>query len=349
MRRLYIFVSIGTIGLFLIIYFGVNRPWWLGLAGLALPAVIGFHVLCFLLFMVSDRRSLMWSFLVLLSSLLFWSRTFQSQKESFSTEASSRANSLRVLSYNVGNSHRTNEQTQSYCQWLGAVNADVMVLPEYSNYMVDKKATLPCIRKSGYIFHHTLNHSRYGDLKNTARLTVFSKYPIVFAKDTLFQFLNGVIRADIVKQGDTVSVFGVHLYSMSLELDKLAKEKQQEKLEKGGIRILQKIKRGFVNRSREVDLLMDWIGQSPYPKIVAGDFNETPYSYSYSTLRHQFANAFEEKGRGFGFTFNGIPHFIRIDHQFYQKDKMELLDFQTFRKVTFSDHFPLLGTYQLKK
>jgi endonuclease/exonuclease/phosphatase (EEP) superfamily protein YafD len=80
---------------------------------------------------------------------------------------------------------------------------------------------------------------------------------------------------------------------------------------------------------------------------VCGDFNETPYGYAYGQVRHRLSNAFEEAGSGFGFSYRNAPRYIRIDNQFYDKKKLKVLDFQTRRDVSYSDHYPIVGRYKL--
>jgi endonuclease/exonuclease/phosphatase (EEP) superfamily protein YafD len=81
--------------------------------------------------------------------------------------------------------------------------------------------------------------------------------------------------------------------------------------------------------------------------ICAGDFNEIPYSYSYRRLKKGLRNSFEEAGAGFGFTYNGNTLVtLRIDNQFYS-DRVDCVELETLNTVSYSDHFPLLGTYVL--
>jgi endonuclease/exonuclease/phosphatase (EEP) superfamily protein YafD len=108
------------------------------------------------------------------------------------------------------------------------------------------------------------------------------------------------------------------------------------------------MKNGFKRRAEEFTVLQDWIKTSPYPVLVCGDFNEVPYSYIYGELRKSLKNSFEEKGQGFGFSFNHLPYFIRIDHQFYNDKRLSVHDFTTYSKIKYSDHYPIMGTYSFK-
>ncbi|WP_025763530.1 endonuclease/exonuclease/phosphatase family protein [Dyadobacter tibetensis] len=344
MRRLYSFVSFFTIILTFLIYLGYIQGWVLGVLGLGYPVLLLFHLFCLGLILIFSPRNLLWPLLVFGSFLLLLPRTYRLDAAPKNAEAEDKK-VISVLSYNVGNYTKSGQEVSDYLQWLLGQEADVLLLPEYSNWT--HRRTLDNIRKT-YPYYHTLQHRKHKALKNTVRLTVFSKYPIVAARDTLFQVLNGIVQADIAIGKDTLSIFGTHLFSMSLQIDKLVKEKDKEELEKGGVLVMRKLKNGFLHRKGEVDLLEEWIKEAKHPVIVGGDFNETPYSYSYNRMRKRLSNAFEEGGSGFGFTYNSLPYFIRIDQQFYDANKLELVKFETHRDIFFSDHFPLTGVYRLK-
>ena len=112
--------------------------------------------------------------------------------------------------------------------------------------------------------------------------------------------------------------------------------------------ILSALRTGFTDRRIQIEIVEGYVAQSPYPVIVTGDFNDTPYSIVYERLRRRLRNAFEDAGRGFGFTLNRAPRYIRIDNQFYDP-RLTVFSFQTLRDVPFSDHYPILGRYGIKQ
>tara|TARA_R110002124_G_scaffold206474_1_gene372997 strand:+ start:134 stop:1183 length:1050 start_codon:yes stop_codon:yes gene_type:complete len=345
MRSIYLLFSFSTILIIVLIYFGLNGHWILGILGLSLPILIAVHIFIFLGFLLFNPKEIFTPLVVLLFCSIFYNRTFQFRNKDTSSNAPNKE--FKLLSYNVGNTHRNNESAESYRDWLGATGADVMVLPEFSSLNTGKFIFKEYLATKGYKYMHTLVKDEERGKNYITGLTIFSRHPIVFVKDSLFQELNGIVRADIKMGHDTVSVFAVHLYSMRLRLDNLIHQRHPDLIEAASMETLQKIKSGFVHRKKEVDLLLDWVSETPYPAVIGGDFNETPYSYSYSNLDGRFKNAFEEKGSGFGFTFAGLPKFIRIDHQFFDPQQIEVLHFKTMNTVKHSDHFPILGTYKL--
>ena len=95
-------------------------------------------------------------------------------------------------------------------------------------------------------------------------------------------------------------------------------------------------------------LLIDHIELSPYKVLLCGDLNDLPYGNTYMRLSKLLVNAFEMKGRGFGFTYNGKIPFLRIDNQFVDKS-IAVNQFAVFRNVKYSDHFPIWANYTLNK
>jgi endonuclease/exonuclease/phosphatase (EEP) superfamily protein YafD len=98
----------------------------------------------------------------------------------------------------------------------------------------------------------------------------------------------------------------------------------------------------------ELDLIINSLKVCPYPYILTGDFNEIIYGNNYYKLRKMATNSFEEAGSGFGFTFNSILFFIRIDHQFYS-DQLDAVNLRVIKDVKSSDHYPLKGWYNFSK
>jgi endonuclease/exonuclease/phosphatase (EEP) superfamily protein YafD len=109
-----------------------------------------------------------------------------------------------------------------------------------------------------------------------------------------------------------------------------------------------RLKEGFNARDEQVAEVESYVAGSKYPVILCGDFNEIPFSYTYGKLSLTFANAFEEVGQGLGFTLNRYPYCVRIDQQFFSSD-WQVQSCQIIPTITFSDHFPLMAQYILKK
>lgn len=185
--------------------------------------------------------------------------------------------------------------------------------------------------------------------KNYFGIAIFSKFPIVRAAEIPFpKSKNRGQFADILIRKDTIRIYNVHLQSMSIDEEKMFGNETYEELKKTYNSVFSRMRRGFYQRAVQTDLLIRHISQSPYPVILVGDFNDTPYSYTYTSFKNILQNAFEKAGTGFDFSYNGKMFFLRIDNQFFSK-KIKIHYFETDRKFTYSDHFPIRAVYEINK
>ncbi|WP_332368075.1 endonuclease/exonuclease/phosphatase family protein [Spirosoma telluris] len=163
--------------------------------------------------------------------------------------------------------------------------------------------------------------------------------------------INGFLCADIAYGADTIRVVNVHLWSMGVRTNQATDALKAGNLGKFASELIDtftKLKEGFANRNEQLMEVESYVAGSRYPVIICGDFNETPMGYSYGKLSQNFRNAFEEAGQGLGFTLNRHPYCARIDQQFVSAD-WHIKACQTLSNISFSDHFPVLAQYVLKK
>lgn len=163
---------------------------------------------------------------------------------------------------------------------------------------------------------------------------IYSKYPIVHTESLDFENSgNNVIYADIVVGADTLRVYNVHFQSLrvSSKLNTLTQEDSK--------RLLGRIGEAFKKQEAQVLEFLESEKKSPYPVIVAGDFNNSSTSYMYRKVKGIKQDAYEKVGAGTGrtFTLDFIP--LRID--FILADpKFEILQFKNY-DIELSDHYPI--------
>ena len=177
-------------------------------------------------------------------------------------------------------------------------------------------------------------------------LAIFSRYPIINQGTILFnpKTKNNCIYIDIKILDDTIRVYNLHLSSMSIpEISNKHQINYIDYIKS----VVVKLKNGAIKHSNEINSLIKHTNECPYPFIICGDFNETPYSYNYLKLRKHYTNAFEKAGSGFGFSFNGRLFFLRIDHQFFS-DEIRVLKYRLDHSIRKSGHFPTRGIYYIK-
>lgn len=189
--------------------------------------------------------------------------------------------------------------------------------------------------------------------KNTSRfgIATFSAYPIVGTGEIKFpNTFNLCIYTDIKIGNDTVRVYNNHLQSIKfikedyLLIDTL-KLKYNEKQMLGIRRIFLRVRDAFQTRSKQVDDVAAHISKSPHPVIVCGDFNDSPVSYSYQTMRKDLKDAFIESGNGIGYTYRGKFPSYRIDYILYNPI-LRSYEYHS-PKLELSDHYPVICRFTL--
>jgi endonuclease/exonuclease/phosphatase (EEP) superfamily protein YafD len=344
-----------TLVVYALSYWTPTAHWVAGFMMMSLPLMVVVHLVFLLIWLVTAPRKALVTLGVLLVGLLFLDRTFQMNTPSEPTPTD--LPRLTVLNYNVLNFNMSNYvtgkdkiTTEQTGQWLKQQDADVLCFQEfYSRPDLPALNIVSLLKEAGYPYHAVIDSEKGKSKFHQYGLAVFSRYPIISHRDTMFQNQNGLLQTDILWQQDTIRVVSVHLFSMTLKLHKLVKQDELRGVKKETRGTLRQLRRGFQERSQEVAALEQWTAHSPHPVIICGDFNETPYSYVYGRMKKHFANAFERKGQGFGFSYNSLPYFIRIDHQFYSADQLTLQSFETLNGIPYSDHYPLRGSYSIKE
>ena len=224
-------------------------------------------------------------------------------------------------------------------------DADVKVFQEFFDNKKDIFKITERLQAAGYRHYYLMENPL--TKQGFHGLAIFSKYPMIKQKSKYFSDgANGFLIADIIFKKDTIRLINSHLYSMGIRISRFKNQGYTgAKIESKSVFRL--LKKGFDKRNEEVDELEKQIKISPYPVLLCGDFNETPYSYAYGKVGNYLENAFENAGNGFGFTYNHSPQFIRIDNQFYDAKRLQIVDFKVGTKK-YSDHYPLLGTYRIE-
>jgi endonuclease/exonuclease/phosphatase family metal-dependent hydrolase len=245
-----------------------------------------------------------------------------------------------------------------FIAWLAASPADVLCLQEYYQEPVGTKSA------DGRLFQVSerlgpaagrqvfVSKSLTNSIGAEFGLAIFSRRPIVGRGEISFGRLtqNHAMWVDVVGPGpsDTVRIFNAHLQSMSLEEDDIvAAGSSRAGLERKGRGLLRRFVRGAARRAWQADTLLAHIRRSPYPVLLAGDFNDLPYSYTYQRLAGPLQNAWATVGFGVGNTYHGhLPPLLRIDQQFAGPE-WQVLACRVHTEIPYSDHYPVEAAYRL--
>lgn len=182
-------------------------------------------------------------------------------------------------------------------------------------------------------------------------VAVFSKFPI--QKQGRIDFDNSknndCIYADLNIHGKTCRIYSVHFQSLHLgnndyaTIDSIA---QSQSAQWNQVKnVLRKMKQAYTKRSYQAETVAESVNQANGLKILCGDFNDVPVSYTYNTAKGNLKDAFVETGKGFGTTYANRLSVFRIDYALFDKS-IKINSYKTIQK-DLSDHYPVCVTFSL--
>ena len=309
--------------------------WFFTLFGLLYPVALPVTLVLWVwaLFRKSSMR--LFLTLVLLPSLFFAGRFVRVTQPKPTQEAT-----LKVVSYNVGLfAHGPKdigryELADSVSRYLRGLDADVICLQEFflpSGHPLDAwiMRHFPGYKAEYYV--RTGKSGKFGNL-TLSRRRIVGRGKITFERST-----NQALWADVLLADDTLRLYNCHFESYNISLSNLVKKSGAvEETE-------QKMRRSIGERPKQVSAVLENIEKAPGQALVAGDFNDTPLSYTYFRLLRGRRDAFVRAGHGFGATYTSLWPLLRIDYQLYPK-ALGAVSYSIDR-VPYSDHYPVIATY----
>jgi endonuclease/exonuclease/phosphatase family metal-dependent hydrolase len=278
--------------------------------------------------LIGFKKQLLLSFLVLLLSLLF----IPSVYKFYNNSTTNNKNSIKIMSYNVRKFNKykwlkTDSIESKISKFINDESPDIIAIQEYR-----KLETF----KLNYPFNYnyrTINNVQSG-------LTIYSKYPII-NKGSIGDERHSVdaIYADVVKNNDTIRIYNFRLESLGVVPNKdYFGHENSEKL-------IKRLSKSFVAQQKQIETLNNLIKECPYRIIVAGDLNNTAYSWAYKNIKNDLQDSFLEAGKGFGKTYEFKKFPLRIDYIFADKS-MKFTNHKNL-KQKFSDHYPISAIIEL--
>jgi vancomycin resistance protein VanJ len=168
---------------------------------------------------------------------------------------------------------------------------------------------------------------------------ILSKYPIIANGSLDFpETGNNAIYVDIEYKGDTIRVYNLHLQSFNVIPSRVKNISR-------AVKSYSKMKKTFLKQQEQAHIFDQHRNNSPYRLLVCGDLNNTPFSNIYRTAKWEMKDTFDEKGTGFGKTFDLKIVPFRIDFILVDKS-MDILTHENF-ELKLSDHYPVLTSIRL--
>ena len=290
-----------------------------------------------LIFIINIPFIFYWSFrkkkifILSFSAVLISYFTFGSFWRIGSSNVNHENEDLKIMTYNTRdlsfNGRAKVESTgNKIINFIIEQDPDIICFQEFNRRVLRQLKTYPY----KYITPYTAQKSTQA---------ILSKYPIVGNGSLEFpETLNNAIYADIKYKGDTIRVYNLHFQSFNVSPSRVKSVRRV-------FRAYGKMKKTFVKHEEQLQIFDNHRKESPLRQIVCGDFNNTPFSNFYRNLKGEMQDTFDEKGTGFGKTFDIKVVPFRID--FILGDKtMQVMTHQNF-DLKLSDHYPVLTSIRL--
>jgi endonuclease/exonuclease/phosphatase family metal-dependent hydrolase len=353
---------------------------WLPLLGLAFPVLFLLVLISFFYWLLQRK----WRSLFALSCLLLnlgpmslyvqWNDTkvqendLQIKKESLDKEINVGTQTLKVVSYNAQLFGLYQDESSveivnteympamdSFLQVMKSQNADVVCLQEVYAKAGGLKSLARFLKSEGnFEYSQTYTHSE----RRPYGMIVLSKHkikrwqPISFGPNTgnMAMWVDIEIADDAaVRKKSRIRIYNLHLQSFRFAKKDYAvmqKQTEQQAIDiEGSKGIITRLRLGYQHRAEQVDLVKESMIACDFPKIVCGDFNDIPVSYTYRQLCAGMKDAFGEAGRGIETTYKGSMPSFRIDYILFD-NPMRAINYNSISEVP-SDHKLIVAYLQI--
>lgn len=289
---------------------------------LFVPAFILINIVFVCFWILNLKKQFMLSASILLIGWFILPSIYELSKSDTSSK-----DDLKIMSYNV--------RTFNHWKWINTDSIPTKIHKFITQKSPDIVLFQEYYTEVNQTFNYQYKYVKTKNKKDKIGLAIFSKYPIINSGSLELQKTsNNIIFADIIKKKDTIRIYNLHLQSLQLKTDK--ENFGQENSEK----LLTILKDGFKKQANQTAIFLahekKWKGK----KIIAGDFNNTSFSWVYNQISKDKKDAFLESGNGFGETFNyWFP--MRIDF-ILTDENASIHQFDSFLEKN-SDHYPIMA------
>ncbi len=299
----------------------------LSILSLGVSPLLFINILFVIYWLLRFKKHIWVSLIVLVIAYIHFNPFFEISSDGDSTKYDK---TLSVLSFNVRlfNAYEDKNDAAAVAnnmdELLNSEDPDILCIQEY---YADHKADFSR-------FPYQFIHFKEGDQK--LGHAIFSKYPLInkggFDFDNSY---NNTVYADAVVGSDTLRIYNLHLQSIGiLPTVDFLQDRGTEKLK-------ERFSERFVQQEAQMKEILSHKERSTYPVIMAGDFNNTPFSYIYRKFKKDMHDTFLKRGNGLGTTYWFDKYPMRIDYILSSKN-MEAIRFHEVEGM-FSDHYPVFA------
>ncbi|WP_433626219.1 endonuclease/exonuclease/phosphatase family protein [Chryseobacterium cucumeris] len=286
---------------------------WFNLLSLGFPVLIIVYVILTIFWVFSWKKR---AFVFMFAGLAF----INPVKRWVNYSDRKGGSEIKVVSFNTRAGRVGNKELEPY---LKSQNADVLLLQEDAGIK--------------YQFEG------YQKANPGGGLTILTRHKIL--KQQIIEPQDGELRipgllADIEIKGKTYRFIDVYLNPFRFQKEMVKLNGDTDNDEQKIKDVVKRLIPTFKKHQDQVTLIREAIDNSPYPVILAGDFNSVPNSYEYYHLSDGLEDAFVEAGRGSATSFHDYKFPIRIDYIFSSKT-VKAISYKVDRSVSISDHYPV--------
>jgi endonuclease/exonuclease/phosphatase family metal-dependent hydrolase len=322
------------------------------LFGLAYPYLLLVNIIFAILWAIALKFEALISAAIIVVGFTHFSNYIKIQKPSGDKTGTFQVQSYNLRLFNYFEGKKSSVSENRILELLKNQQSDIICLQEL--YVVgdpdQKERAIKSTLGGKYYSHFKIigtGRNRYYGIATLSKFPIINKGDIVHSKSSSLS-----IYSDILIGDDTVRIFNNHLQSFHLHrmertfINELIETSDDKETLNEIKNISSSLKRGFVIRASQAKAVKAEIDKSQYPVIVAGDFNDTPVSYSYRKIRKGLYDAFVSSGYGAGFTYKGNYPPNRIDYILYD-NFLECRQFD-ITKIKYSDHYPIVAYFRKK-
>ncbi|SHG79805.1 Metal-dependent hydrolase, endonuclease/exonuclease/phosphatase family [Chryseobacterium arachidis] len=287
------------------------------LLSLGFPYLIALHII-FTLIWIFKRQKIAIAFV--LGTLLFYNPIRRWINFTPKTENLKSIRDIKVITFNVKYGDFGWDKVKKY---ITDQNADII--------LVQEKDT---------------NRALKQDLVKYPSVILKTKHKIVRQEELITDKSRGnSFYADVDINGKIIRIVNVYLEPFRLHKSMVQFEgfaKQTGKINT----LLSHMIPTFKAHEDQIKKIRKVIDFSPYPVILAGDFNSVPNSYEYYNLGKDLQDAFLVAGNGSSSSFHDYKVPLRIDYIFSSKSIIPL-SYKVDNSVQLSDHYPVIAEFLL--
>jgi endonuclease/exonuclease/phosphatase family metal-dependent hydrolase len=335
-------------------YISPELYWPIAFLGLAYPVIIAFNLLFVVYWVAVFKLKFLYSLVAIgLGYTILPSYIQLSPQKMISVEKT-----INLLDFNMkyfgAFEGKKIQDPDKFFDILDKINPSLLCFQEFRalGTPADKPMYKKLFKQLKNYYTCRITYDEQGKANDGHHQVFFSKFPIIDSGvvEHNEKSDNFTVFIDIVAFDDTIRIVNTHLQSIKFD-DKDYTAVKNIKLDNDSsvnavTNISHKLKIAFVIRAKQAETVRDFIDQSPYKIIVVGDFNDSPSSYAYRTVKGNLNDAFVESGSGLGRTYVGAMPSLRIDYMLHDPS---FTSYNYYAKAfEFSDHKMLSCSVKLK-